>query len=65
MVNPLELTRNDAYWAWSEKQYKAFVKLKMKIVEPPILLQADPTKPHILRIDVSGYVPGAVLIQGE
>ncbi|GFS50244.1 retrovirus-related Pol polyprotein from transposon 17.6 [Trichonephila clavipes] len=42
-----------------------FKPLKNSLTAPPVLKQADGTKPYIIRTDASNYALGAVLLQGE
>ncbi|GFW12874.1 retrovirus-related Pol polyprotein from transposon 297 [Trichonephila clavipes] len=49
----------------SEEEEKAFQTLKQCLVSPPILKQADFSKPFLIRTDPSNYALGAVLLQGE
>ncbi|GFX72151.1 retrovirus-related Pol polyprotein from transposon 17.6 [Trichonephila clavipes] len=58
-------TKKKASWKWSEEEKKAFQTLKQCLVSPPILKQADFSKPFLIRTDASNYVLGAVLLQGE
>ncbi|GFV87334.1 retrovirus-related Pol polyprotein from transposon 297 [Trichonephila clavipes] len=44
---------------------KAFQTLKQCLVSPPILKQANFSKPFLIRTDASNYALGAVLLQGE
>ncbi|GFT00893.1 retrovirus-related Pol polyprotein from transposon 297 [Trichonephila clavipes] len=48
-----------------EEEEKAFQTLKQCLVYPPILKQADFSKPFLIRTDASNYALGAVLLQGE
>ncbi|GFX49431.1 retrovirus-related Pol polyprotein from transposon 17.6 [Trichonephila clavipes] len=59
------LTKKKASWKWSEEEQKAFQTLKQWLVSPPILKQADFSKPFLIRTDASNYALGAVLLQGE
>ncbi|GFV30884.1 retrovirus-related Pol polyprotein from transposon 17.6 [Trichonephila clavipes] len=53
-------------WQWGFDQQNAFQTLKNSLTTPPVLKQADGTKPYIIRTDASNYAPlGAVLLQGE
>lgn len=60
-----DLTKKNAKWMWTEKEQKAFEKLKALLVSPPILKQIDEAKPFKIMTDASNYALGAVLIQGE
>ncbi|GFW72021.1 retrovirus-related Pol polyprotein from transposon 297 [Trichonephila clavipes] len=66
ITRPLSnLTKKNASWKWSEEEEKAFQTLKQCLVSPPILKQADFSKPFLIRTDASNYALGAVLLQGE
>ncbi|GFX95522.1 retrovirus-related Pol polyprotein from transposon 297 [Trichonephila clavipes] len=59
------LFKKKAFWKWPEEEEKAFQTLKQCLVSPPILKQADFSKPFLIRTDASNYALGAVLLQGE
>lgn len=59
------LTRKNVAWKWNPEQEEAFIQLKTKLSTAPILRQADPGLPYLLRTDASGYALGACLLQGE
>ncbi|GFX01863.1 retrovirus-related Pol polyprotein from transposon 412 [Trichonephila clavipes] len=61
----LEQPKKKAFWKWSEEEEKAFQTLKQCLVSPPILKQADFSKPFLIKTDASNYALGAVLLQGE
>ncbi|GFX94771.1 retrovirus-related Pol polyprotein from transposon 297 [Trichonephila clavipes] len=66
IARPLSnLTKKKAFWEWSEEEEKAFQTLKQCLVSPPILKQADFSKPFLIRTDASNYALAAVLLQGE
>lgn len=66
LARPLTaLTKKDAKWTWGAAQQTAFHALKDALTSPPILTQADPGRPFILRTDASQYALGAALLQGE
>lgn len=52
-------------WTWSDPEEEAFRKLKTSLTSAPILRQAEPRAPYILRIDASAYAIGAILLQGR
>ncbi|GBM07567.1 Retrovirus-related Pol polyprotein from transposon 17.6 [Araneus ventricosus] len=65
IARPLSnLTKKKTVWTWTESEQNAFTTLKNCLVSPPILSQADFTKPFVLRTDASSYALGAVLLQG-
>ncbi|GFW21079.1 hypothetical protein TNCV_2703191 [Trichonephila clavipes] len=59
------LTKKKFKWQWGFDQQNAFQTLKNSLTTPPVLKQADGTKPYIIRTDASNYALGAVLLQGE
>ncbi|GFW78890.1 retrovirus-related Pol polyprotein from transposon 17.6 [Trichonephila clavipes] len=59
------LTKKKVKWQWGFDQQNAFQTLKNNLTTPPVLKQADGTKPYIIRTDASNYALGAVLLQGE
>ncbi|GFV36626.1 retrovirus-related Pol polyprotein from transposon opus [Trichonephila clavipes] len=59
------LTKKKVKWQWGFDQQNAFQTLKNSLTTPPVLKQADGTKPYIIRTDASNYAIGAVLLQGE
>ncbi|GFV04908.1 retrovirus-related Pol polyprotein from transposon 17.6 [Trichonephila clavipes] len=59
------LTKKKVKWQWGFDQQNAFQALKSSLRTPPVLKQADGTKPYIIRTDASNYALGAVLLQGE
>ncbi|GFV69626.1 retrovirus-related Pol polyprotein from transposon opus [Trichonephila clavipes] len=66
IARPLSnLTKKKAFWKWSEEEEKAFQILRQCLVSPPILKQANFSKPFLIRTDASNYALGAVLLQGE
>lgn len=66
IAKPLtDLTKKGALWKWGETQQNAFDTIKKLLTTAPILRQADPTKPYLLRTDASSYAIGACLLQGE
>ncbi|GBN96944.1 Retrovirus-related Pol polyprotein from transposon 17.6 [Araneus ventricosus] len=58
------LTKKKIVSTWTESEQNTFNTLKNCLVSPPILSQADFTKPFVLRTDASNYALGAVLLQG-
>ncbi|XP_061724302.1 uncharacterized protein LOC133530409 [Cydia pomonella] len=59
------LTRKNQVWIWGSEQTQAFLELKRLLTTAPILVQADFSRPFILRTDSSNYALGAVLLQGD
>lgn len=66
IARPLtNLTRKNVKWEWTSRQSEAFQQLKTLLTSTPILRQADPTKPYLVKTDASAYAIGACLLQGE
>ncbi|KAF8781604.1 Transposon Tf2-6 polyprotein like [Argiope bruennichi] len=59
-----DLTKKKSPWNWGFPQQTAFETLKKCLTTPPVLKQANGTKPYIIRTDASHYALGAVLLQG-
>ena len=55
------LLKRDTAWKWTEKQQKAFIHLKEKLMQTPVLYLYDPKLPLKLACDASSYGVGAVL----
>ncbi|GFV59542.1 retrovirus-related Pol polyprotein from transposon 17.6 [Trichonephila clavipes] len=60
-----KLSYKKVKWQWGVDQQNAFQTLKNSLTTPPVLKQADGTKPYIFRTDASNYALGAVLLQGD
>ncbi|XP_048525456.1 uncharacterized protein LOC109534254 isoform X3 [Dendroctonus ponderosae] len=57
VAKPLtSLTKKNAKWESDEPQATAFQKLKTLLSTAPILRQADPRLPYVLRTDASSYL---------
>ncbi|CAG4935861.1 unnamed protein product [Colias eurytheme] len=66
VAEPLtRLTKKSQAWVWNLEQVKSFETLKKLLTTAPILVQAEYTKPFVLRTDASNYALGAALLQGE
>ncbi|KAK3088701.1 hypothetical protein FSP39_022540 [Pinctada imbricata] len=50
-------------WVWGELQQRAFVEIKTKLCQPPVLAYADYKQPFIVHTDASSEGLGAVLYQ--
>nr|GEW60796.1 hypothetical protein [Tanacetum cinerariifolium] len=58
-----KLTKKNAPFEWGEEQEKAFVTLRRKLCETPILVLPDGTKDMVVNCDVSYVGLGCVLMQ--
>ncbi|KAJ3661163.1 hypothetical protein Zmor_005573 [Zophobas morio] len=66
VAKPLcSLLKKDAAWQWDSTHQEAFEELKQRLADAPILRQANPEEPFVLRTDASAYALGAALLQGE
>ncbi len=59
------LTRNSVDFNWTDKCQQAFEDLKEKLVNAPILIRADITKPFVVTTDVNDTHVGGVLSQAQ
>ncbi|KAK3889435.1 hypothetical protein Pcinc_006571 [Petrolisthes cinctipes] len=59
------LTSRSTPFCWTEDCQMAFNQLKNYLVQDPILLSPDFTKPFVLQTDASDIAVGAVLLQGK
>ena len=59
------LTRKDAIFQWDEKCQESFDHLKSLLIQAPLLVFPDFTKPFVLETDASGQGLGAVLSQQQ
>ncbi|GFY21582.1 retrovirus-related Pol polyprotein from transposon 17.6 [Trichonephila clavipes] len=66
IARPLSsLTKKKVQWHWGPEQQESFETLKVRLMTPPILKQADGSKPFTIHTDASSYALGAVLLQGS
>nr|XP_034174769.1 uncharacterized protein LOC117601733 [Osmia lignaria] len=66
IAKPLsDLTKKEQKFEWTQQQQQAFIILRDKLCEEPILQYPDFTKPFNITTDASGIAVGAVLSQGE
>jgi len=64
IARPLhKLTRKDQEWQWEAEEQEAFDLLKKRVTSEPILAHANLNDQFELKVDASGYVVGAVLLQ--
>ena len=62
VLSPLyKLLKKGAQWTWTETEQRAFEKSKVMLVESPLLVHYDTTKPLIITSDASSYGIGSVL----
>ncbi|GFX93528.1 retrovirus-related Pol polyprotein from transposon 17.6 [Trichonephila clavipes] len=66
IARPLSsITKKKMQWHWGPEQQESFETLKIRLMTPPILKQADGSKSFTIRTDASSYALGAVLPQGS
>ncbi|GBM20387.1 Retrovirus-related Pol polyprotein from transposon 17.6 [Araneus ventricosus] len=66
IARPLSnLTKKNVQWIWCPEQQEAFKNSSKSLITPPVLKQADGSKPFRSRTDASSYALGAALTQGE
>ena len=58
-----DLQHKGITWHWEPKQHKAFVTLKSRPLNAPVLAHPDMSKPFILHTDASDFAIGATLSQ--
>lgn len=61
----VHLTRKGVLWTWTSAQQQAFVSLKTKLTEAPILIRPDYSCPFTVQIDASNIGLGAILSQAN
>ena len=62
VARPLhDMVKKDKKWDWTEKQEKAFKKLKERFTKEPVLAAPDIDKKMRMEVDASDYVMGGVL----
>ncbi len=59
----VNLLKKGAEWKWSSAENSAFLSLKRKLTEPPVLIHFQEDEPIEVHIDASGSGLGAVLCQ--
>ena len=66
VASPLfALTRKDVLFQWDERCQSSFDRLKGLLIQAPLLVFPDFTKPFVLETDASGQGLGAVLSQQQ
>ncbi|CEL54415.1 hypothetical protein RSOLAG1IB_11661 [Rhizoctonia solani AG-1 IB] len=66
IARPLHnLVKKEVKWQWTEKEELAFRELQKAIVNAPVIVHTDPSKPYFLETDASGAALGSVLSQRQ
>ena len=60
-----QLTRKDVPFNWAPSQENAFTEVKSLVINAPVLMYYDETKPLIIQCDASQKGLGAALLQNE
>ncbi|CEL62327.1 hypothetical protein RSOLAG1IB_10380 [Rhizoctonia solani AG-1 IB] len=64
IARPLHnLVKKEVKWQWTEKEETAFRELQKAIINAPVIVHADPSKPYFLETNASGAALGSVLSQ--
>ena len=62
IARPLhDLVKKDKKWEWTEREEKAFIKLKERFTKEPVLAAPDIDKKMRMEVDASDYAMGGVL----
>ena len=56
-----DLVKKDKKWEWTEREEKAFIKLKERFTKEPVLAAPDIDKKMRMEVDASDYAMGGVL----
>ncbi|CCO33944.1 hypothetical protein RSOLAG1IB_11464 [Rhizoctonia solani AG-1 IB] len=66
IARPLHnLVKKEVKWQWTDKEESAFRELQQAIINTPVIVHADPTKPYFLETNASGAALGSVLSQRQ
>ena len=66
MTAPLtDLTKKDRNFEWTENEQFAFIELKRRFAEGPVLAIFDPEKQIILETDILDYTIGVYISQPD
>ena len=59
------LSKKNVPFEWSSECQEAFLTLKQRFMEKPVLMMPDQTRPFQIKSDASKYASGAVLTQAD
>ncbi|CCO32310.1 Retrotransposable element Tf2 155 kDa protein type 2 [Rhizoctonia solani AG-1 IB] len=66
IARPLHnLVKKEVKWQWTDKEEGAFRELQKAIINAPVIVHANPSKPYFLEMDASGAALGSVLSQRQ
>jgi hypothetical protein len=66
IVHPLHnLVKKEFKWQWTDKEEEVFRELQRSIMNAPVIIHADPSKPYFLETDASRVALGSVLSQRQ
>lgn len=57
------MLKKNRTWSWDERCQTAFEELKEAVIQEPMLVLPDHTKPYEVQTDTSDFALGGVLIQ--
>ncbi|CEL52812.1 hypothetical protein RSOLAG1IB_11157 [Rhizoctonia solani AG-1 IB] len=59
------LVKKEVKWQWTDKEEQAFRELQRAIINAPVIVHANPSKPYFLETNASGAALGLVLSQRQ
>ncbi|CEL53447.1 hypothetical protein RSOLAG1IB_11379 [Rhizoctonia solani AG-1 IB] len=66
IARPLHnLVKKEVKWQWTKKEESTFRELQKAIINAPVIVHANPSKPYFLETDASGAALGSVLSQQQ
>ncbi|CEL63398.1 hypothetical protein RSOLAG1IB_12654 [Rhizoctonia solani AG-1 IB] len=66
IARPLHnLVKKETKWQWTGKEEHAFRELQRAIINTPVIVHANPSKPYFLETNASGAALGSVLSQRQ
>ncbi|CEL54026.1 hypothetical protein RSOLAG1IB_11558 [Rhizoctonia solani AG-1 IB] len=66
IARPLHnLVKKEVKWQWTEKEEGLFRELQQAIINAPVIVHANPTKPYFLETNALGATLGSVLSQRQ
>ncbi|CEL53147.1 hypothetical protein RSOLAG1IB_11279 [Rhizoctonia solani AG-1 IB] len=59
------LVKKEVKWQWTDKEEQSFRELQRAIINAPVIVHANPSKPYFLETNASGAALGSVLSQRQ
>ncbi|CCO35834.1 Retrotransposable element Tf2 155 kDa protein type 2 [Rhizoctonia solani AG-1 IB] len=59
------LVKKEVKWQWTEREESAFRELQQAIINVPVIVHTNPSKPYFLETNASGAALGSVLSQQQ